>query len=183
MSETGPWLVAIDMQVVFGDPTSQWCAPRYADAATGVERLLPHFAGRTVFTKFVAPERPERRWREYYADWPFALQPPNNPLWDLTSPFDAVDAPQVSATTFGKWSQLRDVVDPDAGIVLAGVSTDCCVLSTALAAADDGVWVRVVADACAGVSDDDHQRALDIMALYGPLIEVTSVDSVLRDLG
>ena len=43
-------------------------------------------------------------------------------------------------------------------LVLVGVSTDCCVLSTALAAADEGVSVRVVADACAGVDDDTHTR-------------------------
>jgi nicotinamidase-related amidase len=67
-------------------------------------------------------------------------------------------------------------------MVLTGVSTDCCVISTALAAADAGVAVRVVSDACAGISENDHQRALDAMALYGPLIEITSVDAVLESL-
>ncbi len=67
--------------------------------------------------------------------------------------------------------------------MLSGVSTDCCVLSTALAAADAGVAVQVVADACAGVSPADHQRALDAMALYAPLIELTTVDEVLAGFG
>jgi nicotinamidase-related amidase len=48
------------------------------------------------------------------------------------------------------------------------------VLSTALAAADAGIHVRVVEDACAGLSEVDHRRALDAMALYSPLIELTS---------
>jgi nicotinamidase-related amidase len=63
--------------------------------------------------------------------------------------------------------------------VLAGVSTDCCVLSTAVAAADAGVPVQVVADACAGcagVDDAAHGKALDVLALYAPLIDVTSAD-------
>jgi nicotinamidase-related amidase len=64
-------------------------------------------------------------------------------------------------------------------VVLAGVSTDCCVLSTAIAAADAGVRVSVVQDACAGLSTADHQRALDAMALYGPLIEITTAAAVL----
>ena len=64
-------------------------------------------------------------------------------------------------------------------LVLAGVSTDCCVLSTAVAAADAGVEVRVVADACAGLDDDSHAKALDILRLYAPLVEVTSLDGVL----
>ena len=66
--------------------------------------------------------------------------------------------------------------------MLAGVSTDCCVISTALAAADAGVHVRLATDACAGASVVDHQRALDAMALYAPLIELTSVDEVLSSL-
>ena len=61
-------------------------------------------------------------------------------------------------------------------LVLAGVSTDCCVLSTALAAADAGVHVQVVADACAGVDDDNHRKAIDIMRLYSPMLEIVSVD-------
>jgi nicotinamidase-related amidase len=52
------------------------------------------------------------------------------------------------------------------------VSTDCCVLSTALAAADDGAWVRVVSDGCAGASDEDHERSLAAMAFYAPQVEV-----------
>ena len=63
--------------------------------------------------------------------------------------------------------------------MLAGVSTDCCVLSTAVAAADAGVAVQVVADACAGVNDETHAQALDIMRLYAPLIEVTTLAGVL----
>jgi nicotinamidase-related amidase len=70
-----------------------------------------------------------------------------------------------------------------AEMVLVGVSTDCCVLSTALAAADAGVHVRVVADACAGLSEGDHRRALDAMALYGPLIEITDAAAVLAEFG
>ncbi len=61
--------------------------------------------------------------------------------------------------------------------MLAGVSTDCCVLSTAVAAADaGGVPVQVVADACAGVDDAAHGKALDVLALYAPLIDLTSAD-------
>ena len=66
--------------------------------------------------------------------------------------------------------------------MLTGVTTDCCVLSTAPAAADAGVHVIVAADACAGVTGEDHQRALDTMALYQPLIDIAEVDSILASL-
>jgi hypothetical protein len=40
----------------------------------------------------------------------------------------------------------------------------------------------VAADACAGASDVDHQRALDALALYAPLVTITSVAQVLAEL-
>jgi nicotinamidase-related amidase len=65
--------------------------------------------------------------------------------------------------------------------VLAGVSTDCCVLCTAVAAADAGIGVRVVADACAGADDESHAGALHIMRLYSPLVDVVTLADVLAD--
>ncbi|MFF4029658.1 cysteine hydrolase family protein [Streptomyces sviceus] len=173
-------LAVIDMQRVFAEPDSPWAAPRYAEAAAGVRRLLPAFAERVTFTRFVAPAEPTGAWRAYYAQWPFALQPPEAPLWRLTDDF-ADRAPHVvDATTFGKWTpELAARVGPEGRLVLAGVSTDCCVLSTALAAADAGVETLVVSDACAGADDASHTRALDVMELYGPLIRVVTVDQLI----
>ncbi len=180
----GAWLVVIDMQRVFtGD--SPWAAPRFAGASAAIERLLPRFRGRTVLTRFVAPAQPTGAWVPYYRDWPFALVPDEDDLYALTEPFAALAAgdlpaagrtvPVVTEPTFGKWGTSLQAVTgsgADTHLVLTGVSTDCCVLSTALAAADAGVRVTVVADACAGASDVDHARALDAMRLYAPLITV-----------
>ena len=64
-------------------------------------------------------------------------------------------------------------------IALCGVATDCCVLTTALAAADDGVAVRLVADACAGSSPENHEMAIRTMELFTPLITVTDSAAIL----
>jgi nicotinamidase-related amidase len=53
------------------------------------------------------------------------------------------------------------------------------VLSTALAAADAGVRVQVVADACAGASDESHEITLQILRLYAPLVEVVMTADLL----
>ena len=175
-----PWLVAVDLQVIFADPASAWRTPRFGEAAAGAAALLPAFAERVVCTRFVAPHPPRGAWIDYYREWPFALVGPTDPMYDLVEPFAGLDGPVVSAPTFGKWGpDLLEVVGPDAPLILTGVSTDCCVLSTALAAADAGRAVSIVADACAGLSETDHQRALDAMALYAPLITITSVAEVL----
>jgi len=178
-----PYLLAIDMQAVFGDPSSPWCAPEYARASDGIQRLLPAFGDRAVFTRFVAPAEPKGAWVAYYEQWPFALVPDDDPLYALTPPFADAARRVETRPTFGKWdARLAAALGGSSEIVLTGVSTDCCVISTTLAAADAGIHVRLAVDACAGASPIDHQRALDAMALYAPLIELTSVDEVLASL-
>ena len=177
---TGPTLVVIDMQQVFGDPASPWFTPKFAEAEAVIAGMVPAFGDNVIFTRFIAPENPDGAWVPYYEQWPFALVPEDDPIYDLVLAFRDTGHAVVTEPTFGKWGpSLRDALRGSTEVVLAGVSTDCCVLSTALAAADAGVHVRVVEDACAGISPEDHRRALDAMALYGPLIEVTTVDEVL----
>ncbi len=178
-----PWLVAIDMQEIFGMPDSPWFTPEYERASTGIQQLLPAFGDRAIFTRFVAPAEPRGAWIPYYQQWSFALVPAGDPLYELTPPFRGA-APHVQTReTFGKWDdEFAKAMGGSTEMVLTGVSTDCCVISTALAAADAGVHVRVAADACAGLSPADHRRALNAMALYAPLIEITSVDEVLASL-
>jgi len=184
-----PWLVVVDMQNVFAPPGanglpsaqgSPWASPDYARAREGIGRLLPAFGERVVYTRYVAPAEPEGAWVPYFEMWPFALVPEDDPLYDFAPGIDPAGHDVVTKTTFGKWgTELAEATRHASEIVLTGVSTDCCVISTALPMADAGIAVRVPADACAGASPADHQRALDAMALYAPLITVTTVDDVL----
>jgi len=172
------WLVAVDLQTIFADPASPWGCPDFDRALADTRRLLPAFTGRTVHTRFVAPAAPTGAWQAYYRAWPFALVPPTDPLYDLVLP--AGDDAVVTATTFGKWGPaLAHLVGPGGSVVLTGVATECCVLSTALAASDAGVDVRVAVDGCAGATEQDHERALAVMALYAPLVTLTTVAEVL----
>jgi nicotinamidase-related amidase len=181
---TDTWLVLVDLQRIFGEPDSPWFAPRFAEAESAGRRLRQLFPGRTALTRFAPPENPEGAWVQYYDEWQFAVDPANRALYDLVPTLPPGDAVLIERPTFGKWdADTRAALGGTREIVLAGVSTDCCVLSTALAAGDDGVRVRVVADACAGASDLDHRRALDAMALYAPLIEITSIAEILAERG
>ncbi|WP_281289353.1 cysteine hydrolase family protein [Lacisediminihabitans profunda] len=179
--ETGaaPWLVVIDMQRIFGDPGSEWFTPGFPAIEPTIARLVEQFSPRVVFTRFVAPAEPRGAWIPYYEAWPFALVPPTDPLYELSPMFAGLHLPTVTRETFGKWGpELAGILGDSAEMVLAGVSTDCCVLSTALAAADAGMHVRVVEDACAGLTDFDHERAIGAMALYTPLIQITTAAAI-----
>jgi nicotinamidase-related amidase len=166
-------LVVIDLQQVFADPAGDWFAPRFAELLPPVQRLVTAFEPAVTFTRFVAPDQPAGAWREYYRQWPFALQPADSPMYRLVEPF--ADRPSLDGPSFGKWGPELAARTADGELVVAGVTTDCCVISTVLAAVDAGVKVRVVTDACAGSSDVNHQQALAIMALYEPLVELTTV--------
>ncbi len=181
-----PWLVVIDMQNVFANADSPWRTPGFDAIVDNNRALIRAFGDRVVFTRFVAPAEPEGAWRDYYDEWSFALVPEDAPVYDLVETLPHLGRPVVSRTTFGKWDDLpgslRELTGGAAHLVLTGVSTDCCVLSTALAAADAGIQVQVVADACAGMSPPDHERALAAMGLYAPLITLTSTEDVVGAL-
>jgi nicotinamidase-related amidase len=166
-------LVVVDLQHVFGDPASGWFAPRFGEILAPVDRLVHAYEPAVTFTRFVAPVAPAGAWREYYAQWPFALQPSDAQLYALVEPFAGRST--LDATTFGKFGPELARYDE---LVVAGVATDCCVVSTVLPAADAGVKVWVAADACAGASDEAHAAALALMASYAPLVEVTTVDAL-----
>jgi nicotinamidase-related amidase len=168
------WLVVIDPQAVFADPaTSPWGSPMWGATVPRIAALAASFGpARTVVTRFVADPSLGGSWVPYYEAWPFALVPGDHPLYAVVPELRDAAAHVLTAGTFGKWPVLRDLLGGDAHLTLTGVSTDCCVLSTALPAADAGATVRVVADACAGSTPENHERALAAMALYGPQITV-----------
>jgi isochorismate hydrolase len=100
--------------------------------------------------------------------------PADSPAWDITLDVPA-DAPVIDAPTFSKWGpELAALVPEGAEMVLTGVATDCCVLSTALGAVDAGRFVTVVSDACAAVSDEAQQQTLALLELLSPMCDVAT---------
>ena len=181
------WLVVIDRQKVFAE--SEWsawaCADgTYYDTNEAFEKLAKAFGDRVVYTRYVAPIPPKDAWVDYFKDWPQFLVPPDDPMYDLTDETAALAEGHqvVDRTTFGKWGQqLIDAIGGAKKITVCGVATDCCVLTTVLAAADSGVAVRVPADACAGSTPENQELALNTMRLFEPLITVTDTATILAN--
>jgi len=175
------WLVVIDPQNIFASPDSAWGSPFFAAAMPRIRELADAFGERVLVTRWMPTADRSTSWGDYFAAWPFADRPATDPLYDLVpdaahlSPHPTLDLP-----TFGKWgAQIEAVVGHGAQVVLAGVSTDCCVLSTALAAADAGAHVTIAADACAGSTADNHAAAIQVMGLYPPQITIADTAKVL----
>lgn len=177
------WLIVIDPQNIFAAPDSAWGSPFFADTMPSIAELAAAFGERVIVTRWMPTADRSTSWGDYFAAWPFADRPPSDPLFDLVpaaaglSPHPTLDLP-----TFGKWgAEIEGIVGRGAHVVLAGVSTDCCVLSTALAAADAGAHVTVAADACAGSSAENHVAALHVMRLYPPQITLSDTVAILSD--
>lgn len=173
--EVDEWLVIIDPQAIFADPaTSAWGSPMFADALPHLLDLARAYGPeRTVITRFVADPSLGGSWAGYYDDWAFALVPDADPLYAVDPALDGLAGHVVTEATFGKWSAaLTSVIGDQPKLTLAGVSTDCCVIATALPAADAGATIRVAARACAGSTQQNHDKALEIMALFGPQITI-----------
>ena len=176
-----PWLIVIDQQAIFASSESAWGSPFFATAMPRIRALAAHFGERVIVTRWMPTADRTTSWGEYFAAWPFADQSPTDPLFALVPEATALSPhPTLDLPTFGKWGpELEALVGRGAHIVLAGVATDCCVLSTALAAADAGARVTVAADACAGSSAENHAAALHVMGLYPPQITVSDTAAVL----
>lgn len=176
-----PWLVVVDAQNIFAEPASPWAAPRFADTVPQLRRLADAFGDRSVATRWVPPPEKTGSWGPYFDRWAFADVSPSDPVLDLVpAAAELALRHTVTEATFGKWGeQLRAITGPQPTLVLAGVATDCCVLASALPAADHGATVYVASDACAGSDDVNHQRALDVMALFDPQIRVRTTEQVL----
>ncbi len=172
-------LVVIDMQNCFRDRTGQWAVPRYDEIVPVIEALQHTLDGPTVYTKFVAGNNKPGSWEAYYRRWDQMCLPQGAPEWDIS-----MDVPPGSETicapTFSKWGPKLETLIPLGGeLILTGVATDCCVLSTALGAVDAGRYVTVVADACAAVSDEAQQQTLALLALLSPMCRVLTSAEVL----
>jgi nicotinamidase-related amidase len=182
VSRSGTLLAVIDMQRVFAETDSPWCVPGFAGIVSPIERLVQAFGDRVVFTRFIVPAVPEGSWVDYYREWGFILQPGAKDLLDLTSPWAGRDLPVIDKPTFSAFgAELREHLGRGETLVLCGVSTECCVLATALEAVDAGISVRLVTDACASVSQEAHEAALLVAQTgFAPMVTITSVEEELR---
>lgn len=176
------WLLVVDPQRIFADPESDWGSPMFGDIIAPVHRLAERVGPRrTLVTRWVPGTSREGSWADYFRAWPFADRPDDDPMFALVGQAEELTArATIDVSTFGKWGEeLTDVVGPTPTLLVTGVSTDCCVLSTVLPAADAGARVVVVTDGCAGSTPENHAAALHVMGLYPPQVTLATSADVL----
>lgn len=164
--------LCIDMQRVFS-AEGPWATPWMTKVLPVAARLAGRYPERTVFTRFIPPERPDQMpgmWQRYYTRWRTAtrecldlslleLMPP---LAALCPPAAVIDKMCYSA--FAEPTLLTHLRERKAdALIVSGSETDVCVLATVLGAVDLGYPVVVVRDAVCSSSDEGHDM---LMRLY-----------------
>lgn len=184
---SAPWLLIIDPQRIFADPASEWASPFWEESWSRIQQLAGHLGPeRTLVTRWLPTADRSTAWGDYFAAWPFADVPATDPLYSLVDGVGPLTAhPTVDEPTFGKWGpQLAARLGAGPGtmphLLVAGVSTDCCVITTVLAASDAGARVTVLTDACAASTAENGAAALHTMGLFPPQVELAGSDDVLR---
>jgi nicotinamidase-related amidase len=138
-----------------------------------ISDICARYRERTVFTRFMTPERPQDRrgqWQAYFAKWQRATRGNLAPgaldivpeLAHYSPPALIVDKLAYSAFFGSRLGHL--LVERHVGtVVVSGAETDVCVLSTVLGAVDLGLRVVMVQDALCSSSDTGHDA---LMTMY-----------------
>ena len=161
--------LCIDMQTVFAERTD-WHLPWLERVLPAVLRLARARPERTIFTRFVPPERPEEMpgaWRRYYRRWrQMTLDRLDPTMVELVPELAALVPP---ATVIDK-RVYSPFVEPGLRehlrarridtLIVSGAETDVCVLATVLGAVDHGYRVILATDALCSASDRTHDALL-----------------------
>ena len=174
--------VVIDMQRLFDEETG-WRVPDLAAVLRPIGKLIEHRPARALYARFITPAsigESKGAWQRYYRQWPQVIRDrlPVG-IFDLVAPLAGQAAPhqQFDKEGFSAFSgpafpgMLRDL--GASTLVLSGVETDVCVLSTALEAIERGLRVVIATDAVTSSSPAGHRATLDhVLPRFEPMLDL-----------
>lgn len=182
--------IAVDMQRLFAEP-GPWSVPWLPHVLPQVVELARRHPDRTVFTRFIPPQRPEDMpgaWRAYFERWS-AMTRQNldpqllelvEPLRTLVPPAHLCDKAVYSAFGHPKLAPWLERQGADT-LILSGGETDVCVLATVMSALDLGFHVVLATDALCSVNDATHDALLLLYrARFSQQIKTATTEEILQ---
>jgi nicotinamidase-related amidase len=182
--------LCVDMQRLFSTE-GPWPTPWMDRVLPVVTELASRHPERTVFTRFIPPERATDMpgmWQRYYARWKAAtrehIDPPLlellPPLAKLCPPATVIDKTRYSAFIGPQLVEHLRAREAD-GLIVTGSETDVCVLATVLGAVDLGYRIILVRDAVCSSSDEGHDALMTLYhQRYTEQIEVTDAATIME---
>jgi nicotinamidase-related amidase len=185
--------LCVDMQRIFS-AEGIWATPWMDRVLPVVAELAGRYPERTVFTRFVTPNRPDDMpgmWQRYYTRWKEATREHLDPallellpaLAKLCPPATVINKTRYSG--FAEPELLSHLQAREAdGLIVTGSETDVCVLATVLGAVDLGYRVVLVRDAVCSSSDEGHDALMEIYhRRYTEQIEVADANTIIARWG
>lgn len=184
-------LLVIDMQNVYTGGQA-WACERIETACTSVQRLLRSgCCGDAIFTRYLAPEKPKGVWKEYNQinreinqdPWLNEILPELLP-WVTPGP-DGSPAryPLLTKDVYSAFGipEVRERARRAGRVVITGVVSECCVLSTVFSAIDEGCKLIYLRDAVAGVTRQADREVEHILSGLAPLhLEMMDTEEYLQ---
>ena len=185
--------VCVDMQRIFS-AEGVWATPWMDRVLPVVAELAGRYPERTVFTRFITPNRPNDMpgmWQRYYTRWKEATREHLDPaLLELLPPLAKLCPPatMINKTRYSAFANpelLSHLQAREAdGLIVSGSETDVCVLATVLGAVDLGYRVVLVRDAVCSSSDEGHDALMQIYhRRYTEQIEVADASAIVARWG
>jgi nicotinamidase-related amidase len=177
----------IDLQSLFSSHPD-WGVPTAGAIVDGVAALARHNPSRTLWTRYIPAKDSQTAkgcWRSYFEKWPRAtlnagvdvnLLPQVKELAQSNAVFDKSG---YSAFENPRFLERLRALGADT-LILSGLETDVCVLSTALGAIDQGFFVVLATDALTSFDLAAHRMVLDaLMPRFAPQIRLATVAQIL----
>ena len=185
--------LCVDMQRIFS-AEGIWATPWMDRVLPVVAELAGRYPERTVFTRFITPNRPDDMpgmWQRYYTRWKEATREHLDPaLLELLPPLAKLCPPAtvINKTRYSGFAEpelLSHLQAREAdGLIVTGSETDVCVLATVLGAVDLGYRVILVRDAVCSSSDEGHDALMQIYhRRYTEQIEVADASTIVARWG
>lgn len=164
--------VCIDMQRLFLEPGDWYCSNGLTILSNTI-KLAKASGDRCWFTRFITPTTSAEatgQWRPYFEHWHSVTQSEvgadimdlHTQLQPYASESRVFDKPTYDTFKSDSFAQLLQASSART-LVMFGIETDVCVLSSALSAVDLGFRVIVVNDATASSDMNSHQACLDLV--------------------
>ncbi|MCQ2591746.1 MAG: cysteine hydrolase [Treponema sp.] len=177
-------LLVIDMQNVY-KKGGKWECRNTEGVAANVNRIIDSGMDKVIFTRFIANEtNPFGVWKNYNIKYESVNHDEyaNEMVEELQEPLK-----RFPLYTKGVYSSLAipevmEAAKKAERVVLCGVVAECCVLSTALALMDEGIYTVYLTDGVSGLDVPKEKATELIFSGLSPLhIKMMTTDEYLKE--
>ena len=183
--------LCVDMQRIFLEP-GPWFCSETNKILSPIKEIIQQFPQNTWFSRFMTPNNPQEfsnSWRRYYEHWKVVTQERIDP--DLLDIEQTLLKESIQPKIFEKYSydtfknpDLNNALKENAvsTLILTGVETDVCVLSTALSGVDLGYRIILCSDAMTSSDIKTHEFVIGSLAKrFDQQIEIAPIDSIIKN--